>query len=189
MAIFTLIEIIYLFVLVGSIGYIFTSYIKDPESRYYGGGFNWYDFRFALLVAAPGILLHELFHKFVAILFGLTANFQIFWAGLGIAIFLKLISSPFLIIAPGYVLISGNPQPLQSVLISFAGPAANLILWLIATLILNNSTKLTKTQATFLYLTKRINMVLFIFNMIPIPPLDGFNVLYSLFTYASSLFS
>ena len=94
MPIFTLVEIFYLIVLVGSIGYIFSGFIKDPASRYISG-FNWRDFRFALLVAAPGIILHELLHKFVAIFFGLVANFYIFWPGLGIAVFLKLISSPF----------------------------------------------------------------------------------------------
>jgi len=184
MPIFTLVEIFYLIVLVGSIGYIFSGFIKDPASRYISG-FNWRDFRFALLVAAPGIILHELLHKFVAIFFGLVANFYIFWSGLGIAVFLKLISSPFLIIAPGYVYITGDSTPLQSAIISFAGPLANLLLWFIAYLTLNNAKNLSRQKAIFLYLTKKINLTLFIFNMIPIPPLDGFNFIYSLFTYVS----
>ncbi|MEK6934743.1 MAG: M50 family metallopeptidase [Nanoarchaeota archaeon] len=188
MPLFTLIELVYLLILVLSIGYMFTGYIKDPLSRSFRIGFSWQDFKFALLVAAPGILLHELAHKFVAIIYGLTANFYIFWAGLGIAIFLKLISSPFLLIAPGYVLISGNTEPLQSALISFAGPAVNLILWLGSALIINNARNLSRKQATFLFLTKRINMILFIFNMIPFPPLDGSKVFLGLFTHFSFLF-
>lgn len=188
MPFFTLIELFYLLVLVLSIGYIFTSFIKDP-TRYYSFGFNWQDFKFALLVAAPGIVIHELLHKFTAIFFGLSANFYIFWAGLGIAVFLKLISSPFLLIAPGYVAISGNATQLQSTLISFAGPFANLLIWFIAYLILNSAKRLSRQQAVLLYLTKKINLTLFIFNMIPIPPLDGFKVFYGLFTYASSFFA
>ena len=36
--------------------------------------------------------------------------------------------------------------------------------------------KLNRNQTIFWGLTKQINIFLFIFNMLPIPPLDGFSV-------------
>ncbi len=189
MAFFTFLEIVYLVILTLSIGFIFTGFIRDPSHKQpYRLKFNWQDFKFALLVSAPGIVLHELAHKFVAILFGLTANFFIFWSGLGIAIFLKLISSPFILVAPGYVLIEGMPTEIQSILTSFAGPLVNLLFFLSAAFILNKAKKLSRRQAITLYLTKKINLFLFIFNMIPIPPLDGSKVIFGLFKLISSSF-
>ena len=181
----TLLEILYLVILTFVIGYIFSGYIKKPITEtdlVYDKSFSWDDIKYATLITAPGVILHELGHKFVAIFFGLDAVLHIFWEGLGLALFLKLISSPFLIIAPAYVSISSNGSPLISALTSFAGPFVNLLLFLIAYIILDRA-KLTKNQATILYLTKQINLFLFIFNMIPIPPLDGYNFFYSLYRF------
>jgi len=160
MPLFTLIELLHLLILTVAIGYIFSGYIRDPSSRSLYNGFNWRDFRFALIVSAPGVVLHELGHKFVALILGLGAVFQVWFPGLGIAIFLKLIHSPFLIIAPGFVLISGEASPMQTAMMAFAGPLVNVILWGSASLILNKAKKLTRRQATTLYLTKKINLFL-----------------------------
>jgi len=187
MPIITIAEIVNLIILTLSMGYIFSGYIKDPSHRSFGKRFNLENFKFALLVSAPGVVLHELGHKFVAIALGLSAQFFVFWWGLGIAIFLKLISSPFLIIAPGYVGISGASTELQSVLTSLAGPTVNIIIFFVASFILNYSKKLTRKQAFFLYLTKKINLFLFIFNMIPIPPLDGSKIFFGIFKLILSL--
>lgn len=179
---FTITEIIYFIVLTVGIGYIFTGYIRKPTSEVYKAfsfkkyRFNLQDFLFSILIVAPAIILHELAHKFVAMAYGLQANFYIFWQGLGLGVLLKLIHSPLLIIAPGYVSIVGSPTIAQSTLIAFAGPAVNLILFLGAGYILKHSSKLSRTQAIALYLTKQINLLLFVFNMLPIPPLDGSKV-------------
>ena len=184
---FTFSEIIYFLVLVASIGYIFTGYIRKPTSAIYHPfsfkkySFNFQDFLFSIIIVAPAIVLHELAHKFTAMAFGLTANFFIFWQGLGLAVLLKLIHSPLLIIAPGYILISGQATIQQNILISFSGPFINLVLFLISGFILTHATKLTRTQAIAVYLTKQINLFLFIFNMLPIPPLDGSKVFSGLF--------
>ena len=180
-------ELFYLVVLTLAVGYIFSGFIKIPDTRYYlRRGFNWKDLKFAIMIAAPAVILHELAHKFAAISFGLSAHFYILWEGLGLGVFLKLINSPFLIIAPGYVGIQAGATALQDMLISFAGPATNLILFLIAHLILTRAMSLTRIQAIGLMLTKRINLILFIFNMLPIPPLDGSHVLMNLIKIISS---
>jgi Zn-dependent protease len=186
MAFISFLEVIYLIVLTFVIGYIFSGYIKRPRTeldildQYKNRYFNWEDIKLAIIVAAPAVVLHELGHKFVAIFFGLNAVLKIFFEGLGLAIFLKLINSPFLIVAPAYVSISGNATEFQSMITAFSGPFINLILFLIAYILLNRA-KLTKNQALILYLTKQINLLLFIFNMLPIPPLDGSKVFYNLF--------
>ncbi len=162
------------------------TYIKNPTTENSRNlkmpGFNWEDFKFAALVTAPGIVLHELGHKFVALFMGLTAEFHASYFGLFLGVFLKLISSPFIIFAPGYVMLAGTDiTPIQSFLTSFAGPFMNLSLFFVAYLILNRKNNLTRKQAITLYLTKQINLFLFMFNLIPLPPFDGYTIFTSLF--------
>ncbi len=187
--IITLLEIFYLFIVTLVLGFIFYDRIglrvpkeeDDLVSRYTRRGFDWESFWFAALVTAPGVVLHELGHKFVALLFGLFAQFKIFTLGLGLAIVLKLVNSPFLIIAPGYVEISGPASAFESFFISFSGPAINLLLFFVAWFALRRKKHYSRKTHIFLALTKQINLILFIFNMIPIPPLDGFKVFTGLF--------
>lgn len=183
MPIITLMEVIDLIIMTLGLGYIFSSYIKQPETELsLVKKHDWFDkesFKLATYVTVPAVIFHELSHKIVAMLFGLQAVFHASYAGLGIGIFLKLIASPFIIFTPGYVSISAS-TPLQSALTALAGPLTNLALWGLAWLLLNYSTKLTRNQAVVLHLTKQINMFLFIFNMIPIGPFDGAKVLQGL---------
>ena len=166
MAFISLLEILYLIILTIIIGYIFSGFIRRPatEHEIYEKIFNWGDFKTSIIVAAPAVILHELGHKFSAILFGLDAVLHIFWEGLGLAIFLKLINSPFLIIAPAYVSISGQATAFQGFITAFSGPLVNLILFLGAW-IATERIRLTRNQAIILYLTKQINLLLFIFNV------------------------
>lgn len=180
MPIITLMEVIDLVIMTLGLGYIFSSYIKQPETELsIIGKHEWFDkeaFKLATWVTAPAVVLHELSHKLIAMFFGLQAVFHASYAGLGIGIFLKLVSSPFVIFTPGYVSISQS-TPLQSALTAFAGPLTNLALWGLASLLLNYATRLTRQQAIILHLTKKINIFLFLFNMIPIGPFDGAKVL------------
>ncbi|MBS3163201.1 M50 family metallopeptidase [Candidatus Woesearchaeota archaeon] len=170
-------ELIYLVITTAVIAYIFMDMIHINRIQFLKPRFDWNAFKFAALVAAPGVILHELGHKFIAMFLGYTASFHIWPFGLFLGVFLKLIGSPFLIIAPGYVSITSVQNGLQNAIISFAGPFINLVLWLGSWLILNNARNLKRKTALFLYLTKQINMILFIFNMLPIPPLDGYQTL------------
>ncbi len=182
----TPLEIIYLTIVVIVIGYIFSGMfrfktkpnkISDITSRL---RFDMDDFKLAVLVTAPAIVLHELAHKFVAMGFGFPAEFHIWGFGLLLALFLRVINSPFIIIAPGYVDIPLVTDPTAYRLIAAAGPAINLILWIGAFLILKNARNINRKQMIALYLTKKINMILFIFNMIPFGPLDGAKILFGL---------
>src|SRR3989338_7492776 len=146
--------------------------------------FWWSDFLILLkgtipviLIASPGINPHELSHKFVPLSFGLGATFQIWTLGLFLGVVLKLFSSHFILLAPGYVSISQASQGIHTSLIAFAGPAVNLLLWLGARSILHSSRSFSQKQLLGLTLLRDINRWLFIFNIIPIPPLDGSKIL------------
>ena len=178
-------EIIYFIVISLALGYIFSglfSYrIKTVYHMMNPRRFDARDFYFAVLVAAPAIILHELGHKFMAMGFGFSASFEVFWFGLALGVFLKLISSPFLILAPAYVTfpILGMSD-IQYRLVAFAGPAVNLLLFLVALIMLRNTEKKSRKEVAFWAFTKKLNLLLFIFNMIPFGPLDGAKVIFGL---------
>ena len=170
-------EIFYIIILTLALGYIFSGYIRIPGL--YSRGFNWKGVKFAILVTAPAIILHELAHKFMGLILGYSAMFHIWWTGLGIGIVLRIIGSPFLILAPGYVSVNPN-LPWELSLIAFAGPFINLVLFCVAFFVLKYKKRIKRKMFLFWHLTKVINMWLFIFNMLPIPPLDGSKVLMGL---------
>lgn len=158
------------------------------------------EFWWACAVIAPAIILHEMAHKFLALGFGLSATFHAacstsdlalggaffsFACNLQIlAVVLKSMGFGFLIFIPGYVSISAGATHLQSALIAFMGPAVHLTLWLaIAGLFRFNPKRFRKASSRtkiFLHFARQINLLLFIFNMIPIPGFDGFWVFYHL---------
>ena len=180
MVLITLKEILYLLVVTGVVAYIFTGLIKrKPRDILSVKKFDWKDFKFAALVAAPGIILHELAHKFVAMGFGLEALFFIWPTGLAIGVFLKVVGSGFILLAPGYVSIASAATSGQMMWIALAGPLVNLVLWLGAGYLLKKPS-IPRSRALFLLLIQQINKWLFIFNMLPIPPLDGSKVLFGL---------
>jgi Zn-dependent protease len=75
-----------------------------------------------------------------------------------------------------------NPKR-DEMLISLSGPAGNILLALIASLIF----KVFGIQNIFLYFLILINISLAIFNLLPIPPLDGSKIFLNLLPAESSL--
>ena len=70
-------------------------------------------------------------------------------------------------------------------LVSLAGPASNFIFGVVCIIILNILKVFTALAATnllinFLVLLIIVNLVLMIFNLIPIPPLDGSKILFAI---------
>ena len=179
-------EIIDLVLMTLFVGYIFSGIIPVRRENYeplthYRRGFDFEGLKFAIMATAPAIILHELAHKFVALGFGLDAVFYAFYRSyftlmLGIfTIISKLTGFGFMFFVPGFVGISGNGTNLQFALTAFAGPLVNLILWLGSWYLIKNKTY-KKKHYLLLLLTQRINMFLFIFNMLPIPGFDGYKV-------------
>lgn len=74
---------------------------------------------------------------------------------------------------------------LGSILVSAAGPLSNLALAFVSVYLLSLSS--LGFAETFLFNFARINVLLFVFNLIPVPPLDGSHILFALLpdsTYA-----
>ncbi len=132
------------------------------------------NFIFAVAVTAPAVILHELMHKVVAVSFGIHATFYAAYGWLILGILLKAFGSPILFFVPGFVA-HGAAPPFVQMLVSIAGPLTNCALWLIARMLFMRSASLgiSKKYLSYLFMTSRVNMFLFFFNMIPIPPFDG----------------
>ena len=69
---------------------------------------------------------------------------------------------------------------LGSILVALAGPLSNLAMALVAVLILSLVNISNDLVLGFVYFFVQINVLLFVFNMIPVPPLDGSHVLFAL---------
>jgi len=72
-----------------------------------------------------------------------------------------------------------------TILVSIAGPATNFLLAFIAGLVYQFSPELSDMGQSMLLQTVSLNLVLGIFNLIPIPPLDGSKVLASILGFIS----
>ncbi len=150
-----------------------------------------YFFAMALLVMFS-ISFHEFCHAWVALREGdptaadaghLTLN-PLKQMGL-VSLFM------FAIVGIAWGQVPVNPHNFRrrysDVLVSFAGPAANLILvavfaMLTAALVaFGNESEQLEFSANMLWRGSVINVVLFIFNLLPVPGFDGWNVFSGLF--------
>lgn len=178
---FTFNEIIDVLIMTFGVGFIFMDlfdhrqFNKPEDYLKIKSGFAWDRLFFASGIVAPAIILHELGHKFVALAFGFQATFQAAYAFLLLGVVLKLVRSPFIFFVPAYVLISGLGNEAQFGITAFAGPFVNLVLWGVSWSSFK-FLKLKKKTAYAFALSAKINMFLFIFNMLPIPGFDGSKV-------------
>jgi len=156
MLFFTLTEIIYIVITIVIVGLIFSRTFDKEEIIFW------------MKVAGLSIILHELFHKFSAILLGYPAYYQISIFGLLLGLLFKFAGFPFIFFIPGYVVFYGPITPIAQAIIAVAGPSANLLLYIVGKYLYK------KYQKEEYYALYRLNFWLFVLNMLPIPPLDGF---------------
>jgi Zn-dependent protease len=173
---FTLAEFIDLILMTVGVGFIFMDFFTIPRVV----KFDWRALGWACLVTAPAVILHELAHKFTAMAFGVDATFHAAYLFLALGIVLKLVRSPFIFFVPGYVTIPAALPLLPMALTAFAGPALNGILYLLAVFVMENK-RMQKTGRLFWMFTRRINGLLFVMNMLPLPGFDGLKVYQALF--------
>ena len=134
-----------------------------------------------LLAVGTGFIVHELSHKFVAIFYNAKARFVMWAYGLLFAVALALISGGgFVFAAPGAVYIWGKDlSRKENGIISVAGPLSNLIiaiLFFVLSLIIFQF-YVSQFMVTLFFTIISVNLFLGLFNMLPIPPLDGYKVL------------
>lgn len=138
----------------------------------------------SLISVGLGFLLHELMHRTIARRFGCFAEYRMWPWGLMLALILAFASKGTIIFAaPGAVYITPIAlTPYISIkqvrraygLISLSGPVANLLLALIFYFILKMPVDwFLRFVAEMGF---KVNLWLAAFNLIPVPPLDGFNV-------------
>ena len=177
----TILEIFDMLVMTAFVGYIFSDTFSKPSLNidpltFKKKWIDWDAFKFAVMVVAPGLVLHELSHKFVALSFGMEATFHAAYPWLLLGLVLKLMNFGFVVFVPAFVSIVGSGTQLQFAAIALAGPAMNMLLWLGTELALKKN-KIPNKHRKLAFLTKEVNKFLFIFNMIPIPGFDGSKVL------------
>ncbi|MBI3052081.1 M50 family metallopeptidase [Candidatus Woesearchaeota archaeon] len=190
--VFSLVELADLVVMIAAVAFIFKDSVRmpakhdeqyDPLADFAKPRFDFEGFRTAVFVAGPAIALHELGHKMVALAAGIPAVFHANYLWLAVGVALKAVNSPFIFFVPGFVT-HAAASPAASLLIGFAGPAVNLGLWLGSAAVVKWKKGLNSRALHILHMTGQINMFLFIFNMIPFPPFDGYTVFASLLRIA-----
>lgn len=148
-----------------------------------------YFFRFVVIIIFS-IVLHELAHGWAAMSQGddtpektghLTLN-PVIHMGWESIIFLCLAG-----ICWGQMPV--NPSKFRSpkwgnILVSAAGPFSNLVLGILFSMLLkvySNPIHSGFLSVNFLDMAAHINLTLFLFNLLPIPPLDGFHIYSEIF--------
>ncbi len=134
----------------------------------------------ATVAVVTGFFLHELAHKALAQRYGAWAEFRSSRRGLIFAVITGLIGIVFA--APGAVYIAGPLSREQNGKVSLVGPLMNFAIalaFLGAWLALRGflSGEIGFYLGGIVFLTAYINAFLGVFNMLPIPPLDGSKVL------------
>jgi len=151
------------------------------------------DLPFVILVLLIAFSVHEFAHAYSAYKFGDPTAKLLGRVSLNPRVHLSLIGVLFLMVAgfgwakPVPVNRSNFKRPrLMGIIVSAAGPVSNLILAFIGTLLLTmffyfgwlNEMNRGVAMAfyTFFNYLITINLALFIFNLIPLPPLDGYRI-------------
>lgn len=159
--------------------------------------FLWYpleDLPFIALVLIIAFTVHEFAHAYSAYKFGDDTAYLAGRVTLNPRVHLDVLGTILLLIAgfgwakPVPVRASRFKHPrLMSIVVSFVGPLSNLIVAAIGMLLLYTlnesgllhagSVGVYKALIHFFYYLITINLLLFIFNLIPLPPLDGYRIL------------
>ncbi len=125
------------------------------------------------LMTITAFLIHEMSHKFTAIHYGAWSEFRMWPMGLVLTIITGLIG--FLFALPGAVYFASYRNPIREGKIALAGPIANMVMGIVLLPVLLFVTMPLNAFAAVFFLVY-INLWLGLFNLVPIPPLDGSKV-------------
>jgi Zn-dependent protease len=166
--------------------------------------YDWNIIPFYILVLIISLTIHEFAHAYSAYKFGDPTAEQMGRVTLNPMVHMDLFGTIMLLIAgfgwakPVPVNRGNFKNPrLMGIVVSAAGPVSNLILAFIGVFLIclfNYSGWLTNMShgsqeaiQIFLGLLLRTNLMLFLFNLIPIPPLDGYRILQDVLPLRASL--
>lgn len=133
---------------------------------------------YAAGIVVASFVLHELAHKFVAQRLSMWAEYRSSFVGLGLGLVLSSLFGVVLA-APGAVQIYGRATDRDAGVISLVGPLVNLALGFIVypfAVSPDSTSQSIGSAGSFLEIFVFINMFLALFNMVPVPPLDGSKV-------------
>ena len=155
------------------------------------------DFLFIIIILIMSVVIHEVSHGYAALALGdPTAKYQD-----------RLTLNPLSHLDPigsflvpllgyfmgGFIIGWAKPVPLNpfnlrnqkwgEALVSIAGPLANIALAVIFGLVIRFSLGFTQSFLDLAKFVVIINITLAIFNLIPIPPLDGSKILFAFLPY------
>jgi Zn-dependent protease len=166
--------------------------------------YDWNTLPFVILVLVLSFTFHEFAHAYSAYKLGDPTAYQFGRVSLNPMVHLDLFGTIMLLIAgfgwakPVPVNRGNFKNPrLMGIIVSAAGPISNLILAFIGVFVIclfqyygwldTMSHGSTEAIKTFLNLLVTINLTLFLFNLIPIPPLDGYRIVQDLLPLRASL--
>lgn len=147
----------------------------------------------AIVTLVISLVIHEFMHGYVAYLLGdMTAKHE---GRLSlnplqhVDPFMTIILPVLTLLTFGVPVLAAKPVPFNpdrlkydefgAALVAAAGPLSNLALAFIAAVVANNVLGIIPSSQTFLGVFIVLNVAIFVFNLIPIPPLDGSRVLYA----------
>lgn len=158
------------------------------------------DFIFSIIILIFSVVIHEVSHGYAAYLQGdNTARFQgrltlnplkhLEWFGSFILPVMSYLLGGFII---GWAKpVQFNPYNLRNqrwgeAIVAFAGPLSNICIALFFGLLIRFGV-LAQFGVAFVYIASTIvfiNLILATFNLIPVPPLDGSKILFSILPYS-----
>ncbi len=119
---------------------------------------------FALTVVSA-FTVHELAHKFTALLYGVRARFQLWIPGLIVTMLSAIL--PIKLVMPGAVYLLDHPKNVEeTAYIALAGPLGNVALALLA----------SQVWHPLAFQIVGLNLLIAVLNMIPFAPLDGWRI-------------
>jgi Zn-dependent protease len=136
----------------------------------------------SVVTLGTGFILHEMAHKIMAIHYGAYARFQMWIQGLFIMVLFAFMGVLFA--APGAVYIYANKiSKKENGVISLAGPATNVLISFVFLLLalvapLRMVFPFDPEPLNIWEFGAQINLILAIFNMLPMFPLDGSKVMF-----------